>query len=167
MSPESSRALQELTEQVACRCDTLLDNATIRKIASSCQVDLEQVIGVHDMETVYQVPLLLQEQGLLQLLRKGLELDKLPLSTERVTKGDTLFELWKKIVNVPKDFPPVEIALVGKYTQHMDSYLSTVSFAAAGLTGFHQLTAAGQSAGARRHEVWPQAEPDQRRLGAP
>lgn len=79
------------------------------------------------METVYQVPLLLQEQGLLKLLRKGLELDKLQIAPERTTKGATLFELWKKIVNVPKDFPPVEIALVGKYTQHMDSYLSTVS----------------------------------------
>lgn len=79
------------------------------------------------METVYQVPLLLQEQGLLKLLTKGLDLGKLSVSPEKVTKGEALWNMWKKTVNIPKDFPPVEISLVGKYTQHMDSYLSTVS----------------------------------------
>lgn len=79
------------------------------------------------METVYQVPLLLHEQGLLKLLEKGLLLDRLTVAPERVTKGDTLWKLWKKTVDTPKDFAPVEISLVGKYTQHMDSYLSTVS----------------------------------------
>ena len=82
---------------------------------------------MHDMETVYQVPMLLREQGLLQLLTKGLMLDKLTVSPEKVAKGETLWELWKKTVDNPKDFPPVEISLVGKYTQHMDSYLSVVS----------------------------------------
>lgn len=78
------------------------------------------------METVYHVPLLLREQGLLKLLTKGLDLDKLSVAPESIAKGDTLWKLWKKTVAIPKDFPTVEISLVGKYTQHMDSYLSTV-----------------------------------------
>ncbi|KAK0735845.1 CTP synthase N-terminus-domain-containing protein [Apiosordaria backusii] len=111
---------------VACRCDASLDQATINKIAFSCQVDLDQVIGVHDMETIYQVPVLLEEQGLLTLLRKGLDLDRLPLDAARKAEGAKLWDLWQKTIDVPKNLPPVELALVGKYTSHMDSYLSTV-----------------------------------------
>ncbi|CAJ2508804.1 Uu.00g138300.m01.CDS01 [Anthostomella pinea] len=120
------RSAGMIPDLIACRCDSTLDDSTIRKIASSCQVDYEQVIGVHDMETIYQVPLLLHEQGLLQLLRRGLELDKLTLASENITKGKSLWELWKKTVIIPTDYAPVEIALVGKYTQLMDSYLSVV-----------------------------------------
>jgi CTP synthase len=111
---------------IACRCDDSLFPHTIRKIAASCQVDFDQVIGVHDMETIYQVPLLLHEQGLLQLLQKGLQLGAIPVSSASITKGDALWQLWKKTVTVRKDLEPIKIALVGKYTQHMDSYLSTV-----------------------------------------
>jgi CTP synthase len=96
------------------------------------------------METIYQVPLLLHEQGLLQLLRKGLALDRLSLEPAMVAKGDSLWELWKKTVTVPKGLPPVEIALVGKYTQHMDSYLSTVRPPSSeNLICFHNLTTLG------------------------
>lgn len=101
-------------------------DGTIRKIASSCQVDYEQVIGVHDMETVYQVPLLLHEQGLLQRLTSGLELGKLSMSPAVRENGAALWELWKKTVIVPKDSTPVQIALVGKYTSMLDSYLSVI-----------------------------------------
>lgn len=111
---------------VACRCDTELYAATIGKIAASCQLDYEQVIGVHDMETIYQVPLLLQEQGLLELLEKGLAFNKITINQDLVNKGSALWELWKKTVIIPKDHDPVEIALVGKYTSHMDSYLSVI-----------------------------------------
>lgn len=89
------------------------------------------------METVYHVPLLLHEQGLLKLLTKGLDLGKLSAGPERVAKGDTLWKMWKKTVTIPKDFPPVEISLVGKYTQHMDSYLSTVSWSPPMPAGLH------------------------------
>ena len=81
---------------------------------------------MHDMETVYQVPLLLHEQGLLQRLRTGLELDKLPMSPAVATKGEALWDLWKKTVIVPKDTATVQIALVGKYTSMLDSYLSVI-----------------------------------------
>ncbi|KAG5923470.1 CTP synthase ura7 [Claviceps africana] len=115
-----------IPDLIACRCDTTLVDGTIRKIASSCQVDYEQVIGVHDMETVYQVPLLLHEQGLLQRLRTGLELDKLSMAPAVSANGAALWELWKKTVMVPKDTMPVQIALVGKYTSMLDSYLSVI-----------------------------------------
>jgi CTP synthase len=115
-----------IPDLIACRCDASLDDATVRKIASSCQVDYEQVLGVHDMETIYQVPLLLHDEGLLQQLQKKLGLDKLTLQPAQVSKGQALWDLWKKTVVSPKDMPQVTIALVGKYTSLMDSYLSLV-----------------------------------------
>lgn len=103
-----------IPDLIACRCDATLDDSTVRKIASSCQVDYEQVLGVHDMETIYQVPLLLHDEGLLQQLQKKLGLDTLTISPAAVSKGSALWELWKKTVESPKDMPQVTIALVGK-----------------------------------------------------
>ena len=76
------------------------------------------------METIYQVPLLLEEQGLLKLLQKGLALDKAVLSAERVEKGQVLWDLWKRTVQTVEHLPLVNIVLVGKYTSLDDAYLS-------------------------------------------
>lgn len=76
------------------------------------------------METIYQVPLLLGEQGLLKLLQKGLALDKLALSPAMVQKGQALWDLWRKTVIPEQHLPPVNIVLVGKYVALDDAYLS-------------------------------------------
>jgi CTP synthase len=76
------------------------------------------------METIYQVPLLLEEQGLLKLLRKGLALDKPALSPAMVQKGEVLWDLWKKTVVPERHLVPVNIVLVGKYVAFDDAYLS-------------------------------------------
>lgn len=78
------------------------------------------------MDTIYEVPLLLHEQGFLRRLQLGMELNKLTLPEQAVSKGAHLWDLWKSTVVVPKDLPPVEIALVGKYTSMLDSYLSVI-----------------------------------------
>jgi CTP synthase len=76
------------------------------------------------METIYQVPLLLEEQGLLRLLQRGLALDKLALSPVMVQKGRALWDLWKKTVIPEQNLAPVNIVLVGKYVALDDAYLS-------------------------------------------
>ena len=76
------------------------------------------------METIYQVPLLLEEQGLLKLLQKGLAIDKSALSPIRVQKGQALWDLWKRTVIPEKHLSPVNIILVGKYVALEDAYLS-------------------------------------------
>lgn len=80
------------------------------------------------METVYEVPLLLHEQELLQRLQTGLRLDKLSMTPAIAAQGASLWDLWKRTIIIPKESASVHIALVGKYTQLMDSYLSVVGF---------------------------------------
>lgn len=113
-----------IPDAIACRCERELDEATIQKVARSCQVEDEQVIGVRNMDTIYQVPLLLEEEGLLKLLKRGLALDQVELSPARVQKGQALWELWKKTVIPEKHLDPVNIVLVGKYISLDDAYLS-------------------------------------------
>lgn len=76
------------------------------------------------METIYQVPLLLEEEGLLKLLQKGLALDRTTLSPTMVKSGQDLWKLWKKTVIPEKHLEPVNIVLVGKYVSLDDAYLS-------------------------------------------
>lgn len=113
-----------IPDVIACRCERSLDDATIQKIARSCQVEYEQVIGVRNMDTIYQVPLLLQEEGLLKLLVQGLKLDNPKLSPGMAEKGQALWDLWKRTVVQEKHLPPVNIVLVGKYISLDDAYLS-------------------------------------------
>ncbi|KAH7375740.1 UTP-ammonia ligase [Plectosphaerella cucumerina] len=120
----SMRSAGLIPDVIACRCERSLDDATIQKIARSCQVEYEQVIGVRDMETIYQVPLLLEEQGFLKLLQKGLALDKHILSPGMVDRGQALWGLWKQTVVPEKHLEPLTIALVGKYVVLDDAYLS-------------------------------------------
>lgn len=102
--------------QIACRCERPLHEAAIQKIARGCQVEFGQVVTVRDMETIYQVPLLLEEQGLLNRLRETLMLDQLTLPPTLVNEDSNFWELWKKTVVPKPHLEPVNIALVGKYT---------------------------------------------------
>ncbi|KAL7628191.1 CTP synthase ura7 [Parahypoxylon ruwenzoriense] len=115
-----------IPDLIACRCERALNEATTQKIARSCQVQFEQVVTVRDIETIYQVPLLLEEQGLLDRLREALMLDQLSLPPTLVSKGSNLWKVWKKTVVSKPYLEPVNIALVGKYIALPDSYLSVI-----------------------------------------
>lgn len=81
------------------------------------------MIAVRDMPTVYQVPLLLQEQGLPNVLRLALMLDKVTLEPALVKKGAEIWQKWKNVISQTYT-ETVDIALVGKYVELHDSYLS-------------------------------------------
>lgn len=111
--------------QIACRCEKPLERVTMNKIAQSCQVEVEQVVAVRDMPTIYQVPILLEKQGLLGLLRKQLVLDNVALTPALVTKGAEIWKKWNAII--PQEHSEkINIALVGKYVELPDAYLSVV-----------------------------------------
>lgn len=58
------RGLGLSPDLVVCRCSNPLDTSVKEKISMFCHVEPEQVICVHDVSSIYRVPLLLEEQGL-------------------------------------------------------------------------------------------------------
>ncbi|KAF8477598.1 CTP synthase [Kalaharituber pfeilii] len=112
---------------IACRCQQPLEKSTTNKIALFCDVDVEQVLAVHDCNSTYHVPLLLEQQQLISLLRTTLKFDELLLQPRLVEKGKAIWNEWRELT-LAQDrlFDTVNIALVGKYTNLHDSYLSVI-----------------------------------------
>ena len=98
-----------------CRSERELPQDEKRKIALFCSVDMSNVVSMHDLDTVYSVPLLLHKQNVDRIVLKDLG-----LKTRTPKLND-----WKKVVRAklnPKK--SVEVAMVGKYTELKDSYKS-------------------------------------------
>ena len=62
-----------------------------------CHVAAEQVLGIHDVNSVYHVPLLLQSQGIVQFLQKRLNLTSINLTKEMSERGRLLEQSWKEL----------------------------------------------------------------------
>lgn len=88
-----------------------------------CHVAPDQVLGVHDCKSVYHVPFLLSEQGMVTALEKKLKLTKPPLSPW----GSSFYGKWQQLADrYSRLHDEVKIVLVGKYTNLQDSYISVV-----------------------------------------
>ena len=102
---------------IVCRSEKPLHEETKAKIALFCDVGKLDVISNHDVESVYEVPLVMEEQGLGDNILSKLNI--------RERKYD--IEAWKKLVRRMKNAKKkVNIAVVGKYTDLRDSYISIV-----------------------------------------
>lgn len=121
------RSLGLLPDMIGCRCSTELDIPTIEKIAMFCHVGAEQVLAIRDVNSTYHVPLLLKEQKMVDFLTRRLRLDELNISGEMAHKGEELFNKWSSLTTKhDQSFEKVTIAIVGKYTNLHDSYLSVI-----------------------------------------
>jgi len=98
-----------------CRTDRFLDADIKRKISLFCDVNEEAVITAKDVDTIYEVPLVLKAEGLDQIILKQLGL---PL-----TRANT--EAWEALVDrIKNPIDDITIHVVGKYTGYEDSYKS-------------------------------------------
>ncbi|NWF98496.1 MAG: CTP synthase [Nitrospirae bacterium] len=98
-----------------CRTERPLPPEAKKKIAIHCNLDPDAVIAAQDVETIYEVPLMLHYEGLDHLISKKFNL----------SPNEPNLEIWKDIIRKikePKD--EVNIAIVGKYTGLKDSYKS-------------------------------------------
>ncbi|MDQ0218535.1 CTP synthase [Peribacillus cavernae] len=87
------------------------------KIALFCDIDTKAVIECQDADTLYSVPLALQEQKMDQIVCDHLKLDC------REANMDEWKELVQKVTSLSKT---TTIALVGKYVELQDAYISVV-----------------------------------------
>lgn len=102
---------------IICRSKEPISVELKEKISLFCDVAKEAVIGLADVPLLYEVPLALEKEGLGEIVLKLLDLSG--------RKGD--LQEWAKMVEemkTPKKI--VRIAMVGKYTELEDSYLSIV-----------------------------------------
>lgn len=100
---------------IVCRTEKEISDDMKRKIALFCDVDPEAVISNMTCSTIYEVPLLLQEEGLDSIVLRKLGLEDRPCNmTEWKTMVDRILAAEKQ----------VDIALVGKYVELHDAYLS-------------------------------------------
>jgi CTP synthase len=100
---------------IVARAKVSLEYSIKRKISLFCDVPLEAVISAPDSESIYQVPLVLEDQGLTDFLIKKLHLPD---------KGRDMTD-WKAFLDRVMNPPSiVRIACVGKYTHLADSYIS-------------------------------------------
>ncbi len=100
---------------IICRSDYPISEGIREKLSLFCDVELEAVIPLPDVETIYEVPLILESENLGDLLVK-----KLGLSGRTSDLNQ-----WRHMVSLLKDaVEPVNIALVGKYVELEDAYYS-------------------------------------------
>ena len=98
-----------------CRTDRVLPRDVKKKIALFCDVDEEAVITARDVDTIYEVPLALAEEGIDRIILKLLQL---PPSERRMERWEQLVES----IRHPKG--ELTIHVVGKYVGYEDSYKS-------------------------------------------
>jgi CTP synthase len=99
---------------IVTRCKEPLLDSTISKIALFCDVPEEAVISAHDAKDIYEVPLMMEKEGLTDYLMKLMNLQSASVDTAWAQMVDRMHNL-KGMVN---------IGIVGKYTHLEDSYLS-------------------------------------------
>jgi CTP synthase len=103
-------------QMLLCRCDRVIPDGERRKIALFCNVQPEAVITAIDVDTIYDVPINYHAEG---MDREVLRHFRLPFDNEPDLSR------WQRIVDtVRAPEGEVRIAVVGKYTNLLDSYKS-------------------------------------------
>ncbi|CAL7938966.1 unnamed protein product [Xylocopa violacea] len=113
------RGLGLSPDLIVCRSEKPIGDSVKEKISNFCHVAPEQVITIHDLSSIYRVPLLLESQGVIEFLNDRLQLNiSMPRPRYFMRKWRNLAD---SIDHLRKE---VNIALVGKYTKLQDSYAS-------------------------------------------
>ena len=114
-SVKELRSLGISPDVLICRSNQELPKDEKNKIALFCSVPNKSVISMHDVDTVYSIPLLLNKQ----------KVDKTILEKLKIKSKNPQLNDWKRVVKA-KLLPEkeVNVSFVGKYTELKDSYKS-------------------------------------------
>ncbi|MEM0048924.1 MAG: CTP synthase [Candidatus Bathyarchaeia archaeon] len=103
---------------IVARCTKMITKEALEKIALFGTIPKEAVFCSYNVPTVYEVPLILDEQGMGDYICR-----RLNLIPKQINKHE--IERWKSFVNALKNYKyTIRVALVGKYTGLADSYVS-------------------------------------------
>ncbi|MFN4151819.1 MAG: glutamine hydrolyzing CTP synthase, partial [Candidatus Sericytochromatia bacterium] len=102
---------------LVCRTSTKLSNSVKEKLSLFCDLDKDCVIEGSDVESIYDVPMALEQEGLPEQVIKLLSLEE----------KENEWENWIDVANkLKKSEKIVKIAVVGKYIELSDAYISVV-----------------------------------------
>ncbi|MDE2250094.1 MAG: CTP synthase [Gammaproteobacteria bacterium] len=114
-SVKELRSIGIQPDVLLCRCQAMLPDEQRRKIALFTNVEERAVISAVDADDIYKIPSLLHEQGLDDIV-----VDKLRIDAPPADLGE-----WRQVVNARVNTDgQADIAMVGKYVQIRDSYIS-------------------------------------------
>jgi len=100
---------------LVCRAEKPLSKEMKEKLALFCDVDVNAVIENRTASTIYEVPLMMQKEGLDRIV-----LDKLKMDYSPANMAD-----WEKMVyKIQHPSQKVKVAVVGKYVELPDAYMS-------------------------------------------
>ena len=123
------RSLGIQPDAIVCRTDRPITDALKRKISLLSDVDVEAVVSAPDADSIYEIPLVLHAEGLDAYLVRHLRLEDKAAAEPDLTAWRALVER----IRTPRR--KVRIALVGKYINLPDAYLSVTQ--ALQHAGFH------------------------------
>ncbi len=119
-----SRGIQP--DAIVCRSDEEISSDLKRKISSLCDVPVESVVNCADADSLYDIPLVIHDEGL----------DNVVCDILRLDAGDPDLGEWTDLVKRVADATfPVRIGIIGKYVSLPDAYLSVVE--SLNHAGFH------------------------------
>ena len=131
-----SRGIQP--DVIVCRSEAPLSDDLKRKISNLCDVEERAVVNAADAKNIYELPLILHDEGLDDFVCELLRIE-----------GEPDLSYWEEFVaKVEAATIPVRIGLIGKYIELPDAYLSVVE----------SLKHAGFHHGADVEIVWIQSE---------
>ena len=132
-----SRGIQP--DAIVCRSEEPINDDLKRKISNLCDVPFKGVVNAADADSLYEIPLVIHEEGLDDFLCDILQIDS----------PDPDLGKWKSLVTKVRSAKgSVRVGLIGKYVTLIDAYLSVVE----------SLNHAGIHAGTNVEIDWIQAE---------
>jgi CTP synthase len=114
---------------IICRSEQDIGDDLKGKISLFCDIEKDAIINARDVKSIYEVPLILQKEGLdeITLLKLNLKCKKSDLSK------------WKEMVDSINNFDDeVNIGIIGKYTNLRDAYISIIESLHHGGLFFHK-----------------------------
>ncbi len=110
------RSLGIVPDMIMARSDYPVPKNLCEKIATFCDVEEQSVIPLVTADILYEIPLILEEAGVADILLRRLNL---------VERNEPDWREWRWLINeVRHKKPGINIALVGKYVELHDAYLS-------------------------------------------
>lgn len=114
-SVQALRQIGIFPDILICRAENPLSHEVKEKISNFCTVPIDSVFEAADVESIYEIPLKLHQEGMSKVLRRKLRLPDTPLDLRD----------WESYVQKERNrVNEVSIGIVGKYVQHQDAYKS-------------------------------------------